>query len=106
MNYVNTSIFYNNDILFVILHHYTIRNNLAGVYQLKVNNRNTRTRYEICSYFTPCSNVSVFNFEQVNAGWGNTTRHTISPFYVNDLFLYPLETSKNAHAKFLKFLLT
>ena len=32
----------------------------------KVNNRNTRTRYEIC--FTPCSSVSIVNFEQVNAG--------------------------------------
>ena len=29
-----------------------------------VNNRNTRTRCE--TYFTPCSNVSIVNFEQVN----------------------------------------
>ena len=53
----------------------------AGIYLLKVNNRNTRTRCEICSkltintperrtYFTPCSSVSIVNFEQVNAGWG------------------------------------
>ena len=59
---------------------------------LKVNNRNTRARCEICSkltvktpqqtplapfwclhcyfptYFTPCSSASVVNFEQVNAG--------------------------------------
>ena len=56
----------------------------AGIYLLKVNNRNTRTRCEICSkltintperrhwrrtYFTPCSSVSIVNFEQVNAGW-------------------------------------
>ena len=58
----------------------------------KVNNRNTR-RYEICSKlttkipeprqwcrsavfivnyrtcFTPCSSVSIVNFEQINAGW-------------------------------------
>ena len=29
----------------------------------KVNNKDTRT------YFTPCSSVSIVNFEQVNAGW-------------------------------------
>ena len=33
----------------------------------KVNNRNTRARCEI--RFTPCSSVSVVNFEQVNADW-------------------------------------
>ena len=59
---------------------------------LKVNNRKTRIRCEICSNltiktterrqwrlsgvlmlslnnFTPCSSVSIVNFEQVNAGW-------------------------------------
>ena len=45
----------------------------AGNYIFKVNNRNTRTRCEICStywtYFTPCSSVSTVNFGQVNAGW-------------------------------------
>ena len=64
----------------------------AGNYMFKVNNRNTRTRCEICSklaikkperrhwlrssvfivnseHFTPCSNVSIVNFEQVNVGW-------------------------------------
>ena len=47
----------------------------------KVNNRNTRTRCEICSkvtiktperrqtYSTPSSSVSIVNFKQVNAGW-------------------------------------
>ena len=45
----------------------------------KVNNRNTKARCEICSklvsllltlnYFTPCSSVSIGNFEQVNTGW-------------------------------------
>ena len=53
------------------------------------NNRNIRTRYEICSkstirrsgacklctHFTTCSSISIFNFEQVNKGrvdlvWG------------------------------------
>ena len=64
----------------------------AGNYMFKVNNRNTRTKCEICSkltikvperhqasfwclycwlwtYFTPYSSVSTVNFEQVNAGW-------------------------------------
>ena len=48
----------------------------ADNYMFKVNNRNPRTRYEICSkliiktperrhgtYFTPCSSVSIVNFE-------------------------------------------
>ena len=50
----------------------------------KVKNRNIRTRCEICSkliiktpeqhhwrriYFTPCSTVSIANFEQVKASW-------------------------------------
>ena len=65
----------------------------AGNYMFKVNNRNTRIRYEICSkliikaphqndakgfvlvslltYFTPCSRVFIVNFEQVNAVWGD-----------------------------------
>ena len=54
----------------------------AGIYLLNVNNRNTRTKCEICSkltiktperrhrpYFTPCSSVSIVNFEHVIAGW-------------------------------------
>ena len=67
------------------------RLNPFGIYLLKVNNRNTSTRYEICSkltiktserrqwrrcfhcqlwtYFTSWSSVSIVNFEQVNAGW-------------------------------------
>ena len=64
----------------------------AGIYLLKVN-RNTRARCEICSkltiktperrhwrrsgvlivnfltYLTPCSNVSIVNFENVIASW-------------------------------------
>ena len=51
---------------------------LAGIYLLKVNSGNIRTRCEICSkltiktrwtYFTPCSSVSIVNFEQVNTSW-------------------------------------
>ena len=53
----------------------------AGIYLLKVNDRNTRTRCEICSkltikiperchhHFTSCSSVSIVNFEHVIAGW-------------------------------------
>ena len=52
----------------------------AGNYMFKVDNRNTRTRCEICSKltmkiperrqwrFTPCSSISI-NFKQVNANW-------------------------------------
>ena len=51
-------------------------NNPAGDYMFKVNNRNTKTRYEMFKvnkktieqrqYFTPRSSISVANFEQVN----------------------------------------
>ena len=47
----------------------------------KVNNRNTRTRCEICSkltiktperrYFTPYSSVFIINLEQINTGGEN-----------------------------------
>ena len=33
----------------------------------KVNNKDTRR-----TYFTPCSAVSIVNFEHVNADWGST----------------------------------
>ena len=46
----------------------------AGNHLFKVNNRNTKTRYEICSKLTlktPCSSVSsIVNFEHVNDDWG------------------------------------
>ena len=61
----------------------------VGIYLLKVNDRNTRTRCEICSkliiktperrhsciycqlwaYLTPCYIVSIVNFEHAIAGW-------------------------------------
>ena len=45
----------------------------VGIYLLKLNNRNTRTRCEICSKLTmeliPCSSVSIVNFENLIAGW-------------------------------------
>ena len=56
-----------------------------GNYMFKVNDRRIRTRCEIYSkltikkpeqsycylwtHFTPCSSVSIVNFEQINAGW-------------------------------------
>ena len=63
----------------------------AGIYLLKVNTRNTRTKFEVCSKLstkTPerCRRLSgvfivsfehishldshIVNFEQINAGWG------------------------------------
>ena len=49
----------------------------AGIYLLKVNNRNTRTKvYYMLTYFTPlwhishlCFSVSIVNFEHEIAGW-------------------------------------
>ena len=41
----------------------------VGIYLLKVNNKNTRPMYKICSKLTPCSIVSIVNFEQAIAGW-------------------------------------
>ena len=45
----------------------------VGNYMLKVSNRNTRTRCEICSKVTIKTPERV-NFEQVNAGWVFRTR--------------------------------
>ena len=48
----------------------------------KVNNKDTRTTplaafwclsCQIWTYFTPCSSVSIVNFEQANAGWVGIT---------------------------------
>ena len=49
----------------------------AGNYIIKVKNRITRTRCEICSklkiktveHISHSDSVSIVNFEQVNAGW-------------------------------------
>ena len=38
----------------------------AGIYILKVKNRNTRTRCSIYSKLTPCSSISIVNFPHVN----------------------------------------
>ena len=54
----------------------------ANIYLIKVNNRNTSKRYEICfkltiKYqkdvnFTPFSSVSSVHFEQINVNWAVT----------------------------------
>ena len=60
----------------------------TGIYLLKVKNRNTRTKCDIClkltiktserrrklycwlwTYFTPCSSISIVNFRHAIAGW-------------------------------------
>ena len=94
----------------------------AGNYMFKANNKNTRTKCEICSkltikiperrrwhictYFTPCSSVFIVNFEKVDAGRANAVNllkvssnynktTLINPFQANIPFLYPLKTSEN-----------
>ena len=50
----------------------------AAIHLLKVKNRNTRTRCEICSKLAikiPEQRVSIVNFEQVNAGWVKNHPH-------------------------------
>ena len=67
----------------------------AGNYLFKVNNRNIRTRCETClkltiktperrhwTYFTPCSSVSIVNFEQVNANWGDIAKFNTLRYFV------------------------
>ena len=39
---------------------------LAGIYLLKVNNRNTRTRCEICSKLTVKLNKVIVSFEHIS----------------------------------------
>ena len=73
----------------------------ASIYQLKVSNRNTRTRCEICSKltlktperrpwlwtcFTPCSSVSVVNLEHMPTGNGciinaSSCSDVVIPYY-------------------------
>ena len=61
----------------------------VGNYMFKVNNRITRTSCEICSKLTiktPCYNVSVVNFEQVNGGWDRTFLSNHSHTIINLLY--------------------
>ena len=57
----------------------TIKTLEQGVKYVQINNKDTRTTpfasfwFLYCSlwtYFTPCSSISIVNFQQVNAGWG------------------------------------
>ena len=65
----------------------------------KVNNKDTRTT----PYFTPCSSVSIVNFEHVIAGWVVlcafypiiSHRGDINPLNATGFFLYPLKTSEH-----------
>ena len=50
----------------------TIETLEQDVNMFKVNNKDTRTTDAI-TYFTPCSSVSIVNFEQVNSGWDKST---------------------------------
>ena len=69
----------------------------------KVNNRNTRTRCDICSKlkimtslwrrFIPCSNVSIVNFEQSNTGCEACTQNPITlKFEALNIQFYHLKT--------------
>ena len=64
----------------------------GNIYLSKVNNRNTRKSYEICSklrietperrqlcisYFTSFSNVSIADFEHINVTWDTTWRDNL-----------------------------
>ena len=60
---------------------------LASIYLLKVNNRNTRTKREICSKLTIKTperrhSVSIVNFEHVTTGWVDTLRADFKPSQV------------------------
>ena len=82
----------------------------VGICILKGNNKKTRTRCEICSkltkktperrqaslwclycllwtYFTPCSDVCIVNFEQVNAVWVSLSSKTCTELNFNVLCL-------------------
>ena len=65
----------------VAKHCLSINNNPAGIYLLKVNNRNTRTRCEICSELTikiperrqwRRSGIFIVNFEHISHPAGKT----------------------------------
>ena len=94
----------------------------------KVNNRNSRTRCEICSkltiktpedvidfvllsllltltYFTPCSSVFITNFEQVNADWVSLIAHwcisgSRDSSFIQKLFPFYTRTEKKSQKKF------
>ena len=89
----------------------TIFYSSAGIYMFKVNNKNTRTRFKICSKFTPCSGTSIVNFEHVIADWISTLIYLqIASTYI---YVYPKlksicgfwvhrQTTGSSHRSYLK----
>ena len=86
--------------------------NPAGICLLKVNNRNTRARCEICSKltiktperhecFTPCSSVSIANFEHEVAMQTSVKLLRLTLFLFTRNFLsskiFLLKKRRNAH---------
>ena len=68
-----------NNIVKNVKKFYFIRLIPAGNYMFRYNNINTRIRREMCSKLTiktPCSSVSIVNFEQENTGRDHTSRST------------------------------
>ena len=106
---------FTKDILSLSIYFYRRMMILADIFLLKVNNRNTKTRCEICSkltikntrmtsiasfccfycslwaYFTPCSSVSTVNFEHVIAGWDESSKSQ-SYYPVNKCVKYDEDT--------------
>ena len=72
-----------------------------GVKYVQLNNKNTRTmpmmsfccfHCYVWTYFTPCSNVSIVDFEQVNISWvllKKQSRKNV-PFYMLCEKIYPV----------------
>ena len=75
----------------------------SGINLLKVNNRTSRTRCEIC--FTPCSSVSFLNFEHVITGWGVTLAFWIRLCNVSWMKSQPLQLIYQVFQKKLHIIL-
>ena len=78
------------------------REYLAGNYRFKVNNKNTRTKCEICSKLTiktserfhRRSSVFNVNYKQVNAGWVLGKKNNMNCFQILDALRFIGLTSK------------
>ena len=77
----------------------------------EANNTETRTtsdvfRFLYCylwTYLSPCSSVSIVNFENAIAGWIQSGLKLFNPFIPNALFFLHPETIRNPYS-FLIFL--
>ena len=69
--------------------------NPVGIYLLKANNRNIRTRCEISSKLKPCSSVCIMNFEHVIAGWEELAQRSKKDLTDLENSLRLLETTIN-----------